>query len=98
MSSARNPKSGAGGGGGGGGVDGNSTLASIKATCLRRGAGGIKGLATLFRRFDSDYSKTISPDEFIDGLKKLVAHGHWVEVLCLIKSTWKCCINLPLIM
>ena len=51
----------------------NSTLASIKATCLKRGAGGIKGLATLFRRFDSDYSKTISPGEFIDGLEKLVA-------------------------
>jgi hypothetical protein len=40
----------------------------LRACCLQKGIGGIKGLSSLFRCMDSDYSKTVSVDEFVNGM------------------------------
>jgi hypothetical protein len=40
----------------------------IRACCLQKGIGGIKGLSSLFRCMDSDFSKTVSVDEFVNGM------------------------------
>jgi hypothetical protein len=44
-------------------------IESIRSQCMKRGLSGIKGLAVLFRGMDRDYSKTLSFDEFRNGMK-----------------------------
>ena len=51
-------------------MDSLSCIESLRQQCLKKGLGGIKGLAVLFRGLDKDYSKTISLPEFRQGLKK----------------------------
>ncbi len=51
-----------------GGSRGQLLVDSIREQCLRKGLGGIKGLAVLFRGLDRDYSKSISLREFREGM------------------------------
>ena len=49
-------------------TDCSAIIDSIRTQCLARGISGIKGLAVLFRRLDTDFSKAVILCEFVDGL------------------------------
>ena len=49
-------------------MDASDIIDAIRAACLSRGIHGIKGLAVLFRRLDTDFSKAVVLEEFVDGL------------------------------
>lgn len=42
----------------------------MRNQCLQRGCGGIKQLAVIFRKMDTDYSQRLSYEELRDGVEK----------------------------
>lgn len=45
-------------------------LSKMRAQCLQRGCGGIKQLAVIFRKMDTDYSKRLNNEELRNGVKE----------------------------
>eukprot|EP00163_Fabomonas_tropica_P034225 TRINITY_DN937_c0_g4_i1.p1 TRINITY_DN937_c0_g4~~TRINITY_DN937_c0_g4_i1.p1 ORF type:complete len:103 (+),score=21.58 TRINITY_DN937_c0_g4_i1:248-556(+) len=65
-------------------ADPEATVQKIRDYCLKRGANGIKNLGRWFRRMDDDGNRSLSVEEFQDGILRYGIKLNKDELDCLV--------------